>query len=164
MRTNGNLALKPVYRSEYQSARVNQEKKAVAKCQVTKEKARTVNIAVAIFYIAIISAIAFCLISREVSLYEKSSEISRLENQLEQAQTETKQAKIAAESKIDLKGIEEAATTKFGMSRPEKSQTVYINIAQDDYVEKVAKKDVGLEIQQSIQSSIKNLFGIFGVQ
>ena len=164
MRTNGNLALKPAYRPEYQPSRTNQEKKVAVKHQATKEKAKTVNIAVAIFYIAIISAIAFCLISREVSLYEKSSEINRLQNQLEQAQTETKQAKIAAESKIDLKGIEEAATTKFGMSRPEKNQTVYINIAQDDYVEKVAKKDVGLEIQQSIQSSIKNLFGIFGVQ
>ncbi len=106
------------------------------KQESTKAKAKTVNIAVAVFYIVIIFAIAFCLVSREVSLYEKSSEVSRLESRLEQAQTDAKQAKIAAESAIDLKKIEEVATTKFGMSRPEKNQTAYINIQQGDYVEK----------------------------
>ena len=59
--------------------------------------------------------------------------------------------------------LEEVAANKFGMSRPEKTQTVYINIQQQDYVEKVAKKNVGVELQQNIQDSIKNLFGIFGV-
>lgn len=164
MRTNGNLALKPAYRPEYQPTQANLKKKAAVKQESTKAKAKTVNIAVAVFYIVIIFAIAFCLVSREVSLYEKSSEVSRLESRLEQVQTDAKQAKIAAESAIDLKKIEEVATTKFGMSRPEKNQTAYINIQQGDYVEKSAKKDVGLEIQQNIQNGLKNLFGIFGVQ
>lgn len=162
MRTNGNLAMKPEYRPEYQ--KVNNNRNAEQLPGRTKSKAKSVNVAVAVFYIALIFAIAFCLVSREVSLYEKSSEINRLENRLEQAQTETKQAKIAAESAVDLKKIEEAATTKFGMSRPEKNQTIYINIQQDDYTEKTASKDIGLEIQHSIQSGIKNLFGIFGLQ
>ena len=164
MRTNGNLALKPAYRPDYQPARSDLKKKAAMKQQAPKSKAKTVNVAVAVFYIIVIFAVAFCLIGREVSLYEKSSEINRLESQLEQAQTEAKQAKIAAESVIDLKKIEQTATEKFGMSRPEQSQTVYINIQQEDYVEKVAEKDLGLEIQQNIQNGLKNLFGIFGVQ
>ena len=112
---------------------------------------------------AIIFAVAFCLVSREVSLYEKSSEINRLENRLEQAQSETKQAQIAAERVIDLNKLEETAATKFAMSRPEKTQTVYINIQKNDYVEKVAARNMSVELAQNIQSSIKNLFGIFGV-
>ncbi len=160
MRTNGNLALKPAY----EAVQTRENRKVVKKQAKPKSKAKTLNIAVAVFYIVVIFAIAFCLISREVSLYEKSSEINRLENKLEDAQTDTKQAQIAAESAVDLKKIEEAATTKYGMSRPEQNQTAYINIQQDDYVEKAAKKDAGLALQQSIQSGLKNLFGIFGVQ
>lgn len=160
MRTNGNLALKPAY----EAVQTRENRKVVKKQAKPKSKAKTLNIAVAVFYIVIIFAIAFCLISREVSLYEKSSEINRLENKLEDAQTDTKQAQIAAESAVDLKKIEEAATTKYGMSRPEQNQTAYINIQQDDYVEKAAEKDAGLALQQSIQSGLKNLFGIFGVQ
>ncbi len=160
MRTNGNLALKPTY----EAVQTRENRKVVKKQAKPKSKAKTLNIAVAVFYIVVIFAIAFCLISREVSLYEKSSEINRLENKLEDAQTDTKQAQIAAESAVDLKKIEEAATTKYGMSRPEQNQTAYINIQQDDYVEKAAEKDAGLALQQSIQSGLKNLFGIFGVQ
>ncbi len=164
MRTNGNLALNPAYKPEYRPTQSGLKKKAVAKQPDTsKAKAKNLNVVVAIFYIVLIFAVAFCLVSREVSLYEKSSEINRLENRLEQAKSETKQARIAAEKAVDLKTIEETATSKFAMSRPEKSQTVYINIRQEDYTEKTAEKNLGIELQQNIQSSIQNLFGIFGI-
>ena len=164
LRTNGNLALSPGYKPRYQPTQTELKRKAEIKhAEKVASKAKNINIAVAIFYMALIFAVAFCLVSREVSLYEKSSEINRLENRLEQAQSETKQAQIAAERAIDLNMLEEVAANKFGMSRPEKTQTVYINIQQQDYVEKVAKKNVGVELQQNIQDSIKNLFGIFGV-
>ncbi len=163
MRTNGNLALNPAYRPQYQPTQANLKKKAVLKAHETgKKKAKSINVAVALFYIAVIFAVAFCLIGREVSIYEKSAEISRLQNKLEQAQSETKQARIAAEKSVDLKTIEDNATNKFAMSRPEKTQTVYINIKQQDYAEKTADKDAGVELQQNIQAGIKNLFGIFG--
>lgn len=164
MRTNGNLALQPAYKPQYQPKQSDLRKKAeVMRAERSRAKAKNVNVAVAIFYMAIIFAVAFCLVSREVSLYEKSSEINRLENRLEQAQSETKQAQIAAERVIDLNKLEEAAATRFAMSRPEKTQTVYINIQKNDYVEKVATRNVSVELAQNIQSSIRNLFGIFGV-
>lgn len=164
MHTHGNLALNPAYKPEYRPTQAGLRKKAeITQHEAAKSKAKNLNVAVAIFYIVLIFSVAFCLVSREVSLYEKSRQINALENRLEQAQSETKQARVAAERAIDLKTIEESALSQFAMSRPEKSQTVYINIQQDDYTGKVAQKDMGIEIQQSIQSSIKNLFGIFGI-
>ncbi|MBE7026397.1 MAG: hypothetical protein E7410_02355 [Ruminococcaceae bacterium] len=164
MRTNGNLALQPAYKPQYQPKQADLRRKAeVMRAEKSRVKAKNVNVAVAIFYMAIIFAVAFCLVSREVSLYEKSSQINRLENRLEQAQSETKQAQIAAERVIDLNKLEEAAATKFAMSRPERTQTVYINIQKSDYVEKAAQRNVSVELAQNIQGSIKNLFGIFGV-
>ncbi len=164
MRTNGNLAISPGYKPSYQPSQAALKRKAELKrMEQQKAKAKNLNIAVAVFYMALIFAIAFCLVSREVSLYEKSSEISRLENRLEQAQSETKRAQIAAEQAIDLNALEEAAATKYAMSRPEKTRTVYINIQQEDYVEKVSEKNFGTNLQQNIQNSMRNLFGIFGV-
>ena len=166
MRTNGNLALNPAYKPEYRPTPAGLKRKAELRqheAAKAKAKAKNLNVAVAIFYIAVIFAIAFCLVGREVSLYEKSSEINRLENRLEQVKSETKQARVGAEKAVDLKTIEESATTKFAMTRPEKSQTVYINIRQNDYTEKTAEKNIAIEFQQGIQSSIKNLFGIFGI-
>lgn len=164
MRTNGNLAISPGYKPSYQPSQAALKRKAELKrMEQQKAKAKNLNIAVAVFYMALIFAIAFCLVSREVSLYEKSSEISRLENRLEQAQSETKRAQIAAEQAIDLNALEEAAASKYAMSRPEKTRTVYINIQQEDYVEKVSEKNFGTNLQQNIQNSMRNLFGIFGV-
>lgn len=164
MRTNGNLALSPAYKPDYRPTQAGLKKKAeIKRNEAPKAKAKNLNLAVAIFYIAVIFVIAFCLVGREVSLYEKSSEINRLENRLEQARSETKQARVAAEKAVNLKTIEESALTKFAMSRPEKSQTVYVNIRQEDYTEKTAEKNFGTELSQGIQSSIQNLFGIFGV-
>lgn len=164
MRTDGNLALNPAYKPEYRPTQSGLKKKAAIKQNnASKDKAKNLNVAVAIFYIAVIFAVAFCLVGREVSLYEKSSEINRLETKLDTARSEAKQARVAAETAVNLKTIEESATTKFAMSRPEKSQTVYINIQQEDYTEKTAEKNFGEELQQGIQSSIKNIFGIFGV-
>lgn len=164
MRTNGNLAISPGYKPSYQPSQAALKRKAELKrMEQQKAKAKNLNIAVAVFYMALIFAIAFCLVSREVSLYEKSSEISRLENRLEQAQSETKRAQIEAEQAIDLNALEEAAATKYAMSRPEKTRTVYINIQQEDYVEKVSEKNFGTNLQQNIQNSMRNLFGIFGV-
>lgn len=164
MRTDGNLAIQPAYKPSYQPKVSDLKKKAKFEAErKQKAKAKNLNIAVAVFYIVLIFAVAFCIVSREVSIYEKNSQVNRLENQLEQAVSETKQAQIASEKAINLKTVEEVATSKFAMSRPEKSQTVYINIQQSDYAEKTAKKKFGTELQEGIQSSIKNLFGIFGI-
>ena len=52
---------------------------------------------------------------------------------------------------MDLESVEEIAKNKLNMVRPEKYQTVYVNIRQDDVTEVTADQVEG----------IKNIFGIF---
>lgn len=158
-RTNGNLALNPAYKPDYQPTQKNLRKKSIK--PAANPKSKTVNIAVALFYLIVIFALAFFLVGREVNLYEQSSEISQLNATLEKKQAANKQAMLVAEQSLDLGNIEQVATEQFGMIRPEKHQTVYVNIQQGDYVEKVADKDLGEVIGQNLSDGVKNLFGIF---
>lgn len=158
-RTNGNLALNPAYKPAYQPTQKDLRKKNVK--LASNPKSKTVNIVVALFYLIVIFALAFFLVGREVALYEQANQISRLNATLEKKQSENKQAMLIAEQSLDLSSIEEVATKQFGMVRPEKHQTVYINIAQNDYVEKVADKDLGEVLTQNLSEGVKNLFGIF---
>ncbi len=160
MRTNGNLALNPAYRPAYQPSQTNLRKKAdVSAPRYAKAKKKS-NLLVALIYIAVIFSIALCLVTREVRLYEKSNRVHALQNQLEDAEAATKQAMVASEQAIDLETIETNAMTKYGMSKPQKSQMIYINVCQEDYVEKTADKRVG----DNIYDGISAVFGIFGIR
>lgn len=160
MRTSGNLALNPAYRPAYQPSQTNLRKKAdVSAARYAKAKKKS-NLFVALVYVAVIFAIALCLVTREVRLYEKSNQVNALQNQLEDAEAATKQAMVAAEQAIDLDTIETNAMTKYGMSKPQQNQTIYINVRQGDYVEKTADKHVG----ENIYDGISAVFGIFGIR
>ena len=161
MRTSGNLALNPAYRPEYQPTQTSLRKKAdVSAAKHTKVKQKKMNMLVALVYIAVLFSIAFCLVTREVRLYEKSNRVNALQNQLEDAEAATKQAMVASEQAIDLDRIENNALTMYGMSKPQKHQTIYINVRQGDYVEKTADKQVG----EDIYNGISAVFGIFGIR
>lgn len=160
MRTSGNLALNPAYKPEYRPTQTSLRKKAdVVSAKHAKAKKKS-NLLVALIYIAVIFSIAFCLVTREVRLYEKSNQVNTLQKQLEEAESATKQAIIASEQAIDLVTIEANATTKYGMSKPQKHQIIYINVRQGDYVEKTADKQVGEDIYDGVHA----VFGIFGIR
>ncbi len=160
MRTSGNLALNPAYRPDYQPTHTSLRKKAdVVSAKHAKAKKKS-NLLVALVYIAVIFSIAFCLVTREVRLYEKSNQVNALQKQLEEAETATKQAIVASEQAIDLVNIEANATTKYGMSKPQKHQVIYINVRQGDYVEKTADKQVG----EDLYAGVNAVFGIFGIR
>ncbi len=160
MRTSGNLALNPAYRPAYQPTQTSLRKKADVSAPKHVKAKKKASLFVALVYLAVIFSIAFCLVTREVRLYEKSNRVNALQNQLEDAEAATKQAMVASEQAIDLQVIEANALTKFGMSKPQKHQTIYINVRQGDYVEKTADKQVG----EDIYNGISAVFGIFGIR
>lgn len=160
MRTSGNLALNPAYRPTYQPTQTSLRKKADVSATKHVKKRKKTSLFVALVYIAVIFSIALCLVTREVRLYEKSNRVNALVNQLEDAEAATKQAMVASEQAIDLQVIEANALTKFGMSKPQKHQTIYINVRQGDYVEKTADKQIG----EDIYNGISAVFGIFGIR
>ena len=160
MRTSGNLALNPAYKPQYQPSKSNLKMKSAAgmpkKTAKTQKKA---NMTVALFYIAIIFALAIFLVAREAKLYENNSTIRQLEGQLEDAQTEAKQAMVTYEKTVDLGAVEETAVNEYKMSKPSANQIIYVSAEHGDYVEKTAKKDAG----QNLTDTISGVFGIFGL-
>ncbi len=160
MRTNGNLALNPAYKPAYQPSQTSLRKKADVSVSVHMKAKKKSNLLAALVFIAILFSIAICLVTREVNLYEKSNLVNALQQKLEEAETATKQAMVASEQAVDLAMVETNALTKFGMSKPQKHQTIYINVHQGDYVEKTASKQLGEELYTSISA----VFGIFGIR
>lgn len=159
MRTNGNLALNPAYRPDYQPTQTSLRKKADITSAKHVKATKKSGLLVALIYIAVIFSIALCLVTREVRLYEKSNRVNALQQELEEAETATKQAIVASEQAIDLVMIEANATTKYGMSKPQKHQVIYINVCQEDYVEKTADKQLG----DNFYDGLSAVFGIFGI-
>lgn len=127
----GNLA----YKIDYEEQTAKRPLRTAKTEQVKKQAAKKVNLAVLIFYMVIIGAMAFCLIGREVKLYAKSSEVSALQNELTNLQAKSKQIMMEAEAELDFAAIEQTAVEKYNMKRPETHQVVYVDMQQDDYIE-----------------------------
>ena len=85
-----------------------------------------------------ISLAAGFMVSRFVAVNETRAEVAQLEKQLAEEEAITSQKAFDLDHKIDLATIEEEATTRLGMKRPEKYQTVYVNVSRDDVTEKTA--------------------------
>lgn len=159
MRYGGNLA----YDWEFQgnTARVQrtaqkhrQQSETKTKVEAkAKSKAQAVNIHKTVGICAIMLALcAGFMISRNVEVYESRNEVEALQKELNTLKEYSSQKAFELDQNLDLELIEETATTKLNMTRPEKYQIVYVNIKQDDVTEVTAKEVEG----------IKGAFSIFG--
>ena len=151
MRYDGNLAydLKFEDFSVKREQKVNEEKikaKKVAKAQSIKRHK-------AIACCALIFALcAGFMIMRNVTVYEGKNEVKKLQKELNSLKEDSSQKAFELDQSLNLESVEETARTRLGMVRPEKYQTVYVNIKQDDVCEVTANEVEG----------IGSLFGILG--
>ncbi len=122
--------------------------------QTRKQAVKKVNLAVILFYIVIIGAMAFCLISREVKIYAKNSQIAAMQSELMNLRSQSKQLSMEAEGELDFKEIEQTAVNKYNMKRPETHQIVYVNLPQNDYIESSAKNN-GKSFTQKVLGIIR---------
>lgn len=74
-------------------------------------------------------------------IIEKSSQVSDMQNELNELTEANTQLKLDIEKNLDLKKIEEIAINELGMKRPDKYQVVYVNIEQNDYAEVVCENE-----------------------
>ena len=72
-----------------------------------------------------------------VLIMQAESNVMQKEKELAQLTEQNNYKKIRIEQNVDLKKIEELAITKYGMQRPDKNQTIYVNVIQSDYGEVV---------------------------
>ena len=105
----------------------------------------------------LIAVSAGFMISEFVAVNEAEQEIAVLQKQLTELESATSQMVFDMEQSVDLAEIEKIATTKLGMQRPEKYQTIYVNVKQDDMTEMTAGEVEGLG--NDIMSALKKIGG-----
>lgn len=111
-------------------------------------------------YIGAIIAMALSagfMISTFVSVHETKNTVASLESKLSEMEAVTSQKAFDLDHSIDLATIEEEATSRLGMQRPEKYQTVYVNVNRDDVTEKTA--DEVESTSGKIVNTLKNIIG-----
>ncbi|MBO4897259.1 MAG: hypothetical protein J5590_03070 [Clostridia bacterium] len=91
--------------------------------------------------ILVVTSLAFLLLARYAIITEKTTRLTKLRAEYETANSMVVQKEFDLEREVDLQKIEEIATTKLGMQRPEKNQMVYITMDNSDYTEKAESVD-----------------------
>lgn len=92
----------------------------------------------------VIAVGAFFILYRAVTITAMTNEITKKEKQLSDLQAANQQTSLEIDRSLDLKKIEETATQRLGMRRPEKFQMVYVDLEKVDYVEHTAKSEGNL--------------------
>ncbi len=136
--------LKPEYepiRKQYpkKSTAKKTNNKAKSKVQVNKQKKRHTKI---MLYVAVGFAILFAISYRNSIIDEKFSEIKALKSKLASIEKENEQLEVNIENNLNLKTIEQSAKENLGMQKLDNSQTVYVNLPKQDYVEPATEEIV----------------------
>lgn len=123
-------------------ARKLEEQTTLRQRRVQKRARKVDKVFVCCFLIA--AALAFTLLGRYSLITEKTAEIEKLKGELEVVNSMVVAEEFELEKNIDLKKVEEVATEKLGMQRPEKHQLVYISMKNCDWCETDGEKSKGL--------------------
>ena len=139
------------------------EKKEQAK-EVVSKKTKKKNFTPIICAI-VLSMAAYYMISKNVELYETNQKIKALKNELTTLQTYTSQRIFELEQSVDLATVEEIATTRLNMQRPEQYQIEYVSIERDDVTEITAGEVEGVKntVDNATKDIKRNLVGIFTI-
>lgn len=116
--------------------------------------------------IAVAALSAGFMISQFVAVNEGEQEIASLRKQLAKQEAATSQMIFDMEQGVDLSEIEKQATTKLGMQRPEKYQTIYVNVKKDDITEKTAGEveSFSSRVFSAIKNTGRHIVNFFSIK
>lgn len=140
------------------------EKRIKINAQKRREMAKTRVAVVCYVLITILSAVF--MIAKNVTEYEGKLLINQKEKELAQMQSYTSQKLFELEKDIDLVSVEEIASSRLGMQRPDKKQTVYVNIKQEDVCDLSAESVEGVAARaRGVAVDLKHsVLGIFSLK
>ena len=164
--TYGNLAYKYDYIDE-ESVRVKPKTKAKQnnvkhkKAHKTKELSYFGKIA----SVMVVSAAAVFMIIQFIEVNETQSELRAAQDKYRFEESVTAQKSFELEQSIDLSKIEQEATTRLGMRRPEKYQTIYLDVKRDDTTEKTADEVEGVSnrFYAAFKTFVSNIVEFFSI-
>ncbi len=142
------------YELEYEQIdRQYDNKRATRRKAREKQKAVIAMMVIISLFATLLCSVGF-LYSRVMVIYAANKVVS-LENELASITAQNSRKSMEIERSIDLKKVEELAISKYNMQRPDKNQTVYVNVAQEDYAEVV--KTGGFNFLKKTTGKIKDV-------
>ncbi len=115
-------------------------KVSTKKQQVAQKRANIMSLV----RIAAVMALAFLVLFRGLMITDKCAAVEQKQAELNSLITSNEKLQFEIDRSLDLKNVENIAKGELGMRRAEKYQTVYLNLPQTDYVEKVATSEFSL--------------------
>lgn len=122
-------------------------------------KARPQSVLLTAVELAAAAVVLLLVLFSQMKLYEVTSSVNVLQNQLAELQEEQILLRSAYDNAVDLAAIEEIAVNKLGMSRPAGGQTVYVNLSGTDRAEVLTKNGSHLfaGVTQTVREAFSNL-------
>ena len=160
--TQGNLAYQYGYVEEENYKKQNTDKSPRQRKRV---KAKKISYAAKVASVLTIAVSAVFMITQFVEVNDALSAMKTAQKQYAFEEAVTAQKAFELEQSIDLSKIEQEATMRLRMQRPDSHQIVYIDIPQDDITEKTSGEVEGLrnrihEWGKSVLSNIVDFFSI----
>lgn len=115
-------------------------------------KATLVLTTLAIFAMFMIITYRYNLIS------EKNLKVQELKEDLEVAKSELATTQIEVEEVMDVNYVEAYAKQQLGMQKPEKSQLIYINMENEESVQKMSTSNMIMSLVDKIKEFVNNVF------
>lgn len=103
-------------------------------------KAKRAN-ATGLVKLALVVACAFVILLRGVMITDKCCSVEKKQAELNALVASNEKLQVDIDRSLDLDKVETIARDELGMRRAEKHQTIYLDMSQSDYVEKVAKNE-----------------------
>ncbi len=100
-----------------------------------KQKALIAVVVLVSLFATLVCSVGF-LYSRVMVIYA-ANKVTDLKNELATISAANNKKSMELERSINLDKVEELAISRYNMQRPDKNQTVYVNVAQQDYAEVV---------------------------
>lgn len=117
-----------------------------------KNKATLVLTTLAIFAMFMVITYRYNVIS------EKNLHVQQLKDDLEIAKSELATTQIAMEEMMNETEVESYAKQQLGMQKPEKSQLIYINMENEETVQKVSASNIIMSLVEKVKSAINDIF------
>lgn len=110
-------------------------------------------------YVAIGFIILFAISYRNSLINESFSEIKELKTSLAALEKENQQMEVNIENNLNLKTIEQSAKEMLGMQKLDNTQTIYVNLPKEDYIEPATEEIIKTNETNWFQKIINFLTG-----
>ena len=145
--------------SAYKYEEFETQKKSVKKGVSKKQKSRAYRKKAVM--VIMVTALAFILLFRYAAITEMTSRLAAMKAEYDSVSSLAVSKECALRETVDLRKVEQIATTELGMQRPEKHQIVYINMQNTDYTEMPQSPKRGGGFFAAVSGGIKSLWEYF---